>query len=47
MPRGGSVLPGLLPFVAATRQAAEAELASLTRLVDTGHVIAKLERFTG
>lgn len=41
------VLPGLVPFVAETRDEAEAELTGLTRLVGMTHIIPKLERFTG
>ena len=41
------VLPGLVPFVAPTREKAEAELASLSRHVSMAHVLPKLERFTG
>lgn len=41
------ILPGLVPFVAPTREEAEAELASLSQHVSMAHVVPKLERFTG
>ncbi|WP_417270368.1 NtaA/DmoA family FMN-dependent monooxygenase [Celeribacter sp.] len=41
------VLPGLVPFVAETKQAAEDDLADLTRLIGMAHILPKLERFTG
>ena len=42
-----AVLPGLVPFVAGTREDAEADLAALTRHVSLAHAIPKLERFLG
>ena len=41
------ILPGLVPFVASTREKAEAKLASLSRHVSMAHLLPKLERFTG
>lgn len=46
-PDAVSVLPGLVPFVADTRDAAEAQLARLTGLIGMAHILPKLERFTG
>lgn len=46
-PDAVKVLPGVVPFVAETRDAAEAELAGLTELVGLEHTIVKLERFIG
>ncbi|MBY5970859.1 NtaA/DmoA family FMN-dependent monooxygenase [Ferrimonas balearica] len=42
-----AVLPGLIPFVAETAEAAEAELATLTQRLNLDHATAKLERFLG
>lgn len=42
-----SVLPGFVPFIAASRDEAEAQLAAFTRLVGMTHILPKLERFTG
>lgn len=41
------ILPGLVPFVATTREEAEADLARLSRHVSLAHILPKLERFTG
>ena len=41
------VMPGLVPFVAATFTEAEDALADLTRHVGMSHIVPKLERFTG
>lgn len=41
------VLPGLVPFIGATVEEAEAALEVLTRHVSFDHVLPKLERFTG
>lgn len=46
-PDSVTVLPGLIPFVAATQAEAEAQLAALGDLVGMDHVLTKLERFTG
>jgi FMN-dependent oxidoreductase (nitrilotriacetate monooxygenase family) len=46
-PDAVAVLPGLVPFVAETAEAAEAELAALTRHLSLDHAIPKLERFLG
>lgn len=42
-----AVLPGLIPFVAETAEAAEAELATLTQRLNLDHARTKLERFLG
>ncbi|WP_108483055.1 NtaA/DmoA family FMN-dependent monooxygenase [Oceaniglobus ichthyenteri] len=41
------VLPGLVPFVGATRVQAEAELQNLSARIGLDHVLTKLERFIG
>lgn len=46
-PDAARVLPGIVPFVAETREAAEQELAELTQLIGMDHILRKLERFTG
>lgn len=46
-PQDVSVLPGLVPFVAASRAEAEAQLTALTERIGLDHVLTKLSRFTG
>ena len=46
-PDAVQVLPGVVPFVAATAGEAEAALSDLTRRIGMVHIVPKLERFTG
>lgn len=41
------VLPGIVPFGAATSGEAEAALTDVTRRIGMTHIVPKLERFTG